>query len=209
MLQRLVARCLYRRRLPCNCESSTACLRTGRLLCRTGACRLVSRSMAATASSVWSNQFRALQVLLVELTCAYCLSSPRFHGVGVGITNFGTEIATRSSLAPRNVQRTVNMNRCLTSALFASALMFGATAANAAPMSATPVAPEAVRGVELVHGEHRSCRSGHRHSRSGDRVRCGAGVTVYRTEPSVSIRVGKDRDRRDGRRGDGDRRDRR
>ena len=90
--------------------------------------------------------------------------------------------------------------------------MFGATAANAAPLS--PVAPEATSGVELVHGDHRSCRSGpagwHRHTRGGDRVRCGRSVRVYRTEPSVSIRVGKDRrdGRRDGvRRGDGDRRD--
>ena len=105
------------------------------------------------------------------------------------------------------------MNRCLTSALFASAIMFGATAANAAPLSATPATSEAVSGVELVHGGHRSCREGgggwHRHSWDGDRIRCGRSVRVYRSEPSVSIRVGRDRDRRDGRRGDGDRRDRR
>ena len=106
------------------------------------------------------------------------------------------------------------MNRCLTSALFASALLFGATAANAAPLSATSVTPE-VSGVELVHGGHRSCREGgggwHRHTGGGDRVRCGRSVRLYRSEPSVSIRVGKDRrhDRRDGDRRDGDRRDRR
>ena len=102
------------------------------------------------------------------------------------------------------------MNRCLSSALFASVWMFGAAAANAAPLSAVPVAPEAVNGVELVHGGHRSCRSGHRHSWDGDRVRCGRGVRVYSSEPSVSIRVGKThRDRDHDRRRDNDRRDRR
>ena len=104
------------------------------------------------------------------------------------------------------------MNRCLSLALFASALIFGAAAANAAPLSAVPAAPEAGRGVELVHGGHRSCRSGHRHSWDGDRVRCGRGVRVYSSEPSVSIRLGKThrhRDRDHDRRRDNDRRDRR
>jgi hypothetical protein len=110
----------------------------------------------------------------------------------------------------------MTMNRCLTSALFASALMLGMTPANAAPLSATPVDQAADSGIEPVHGGHRSCRSGgggwHRHTRDGDRVRCGRSVRVYRSEPSVSIRVGKthrhrDHDRRRDR--DGDRRDRR
>lgn len=110
------------------------------------------------------------------------------------------------------------MNRCLTSALFASALMLGMNTANAAPLSATQANPVVDSGVELVHGGHRSCRGGpsgwHRHTRDGDRVRCGRSVRIYRSEPSVSIRVGKthrhrdrDHDRRRDR--DGDRRDRR
>ncbi len=92
--------------------------------------------------------------------------------------------------------------------------MLVASAANAAPLSGTPAAAETASGVELVHGGHRSCREGgggwHRHTWRGDRIRCGRSVRVYRSEPSVSIRVGKDRrdGRRDGvRRGDGDRRD--
>ena len=108
------------------------------------------------------------------------------------------------------------MNRCLASALFASALMIGMSAANAAPLSATSMNAEVGNGLELVHGGHRSCRAGaggwHRHTRHGDRVRCGRSVRVYRSEPSVSIRVGKthrhrhhDRDRHR----DHDRRDRR
>lgn len=108
------------------------------------------------------------------------------------------------------------MNRCLTSALFAAALMMGMSTANAAPLSATQANAEVDNGLELVHGGHRSCRAGaggwHRHTRDGDRVRCGRSVRVYRSEPSVSIRVGKthrhrDHDRRRDR--DGDRRDRR
>jgi hypothetical protein len=104
------------------------------------------------------------------------------------------------------------MNRCLSSVLFASAFMFAAAAANAAPLSAVPPAPEAAGGVDLVHGGHRSCRSGHRHSWDGDRVRCGPSVRIYRSEPSVSIRLGKThrhRDRDHDRRRDSDRRDRR
>jgi hypothetical protein len=109
------------------------------------------------------------------------------------------------------------MNRCLSSVLFASALVMGATVANAAPLPATQVNPMVGSGIELVHGGHRSCRAGpggwHRHARDGDRVRCGRSVRVYRSEPSVSIRVGKthrhrDHDRRRDHR-DGDRRDRR
>ena len=108
------------------------------------------------------------------------------------------------------------MNRCLTSALFAAALTMGVSAAHAAPLSATQANAEVDNGLELVHGGHRSCRAGaggwHRHTRHGDRIRCGRSVRVYRSEPSVSIHVGKthrhrDHDRRRDR--DGDQRDRR
>lgn len=93
------------------------------------------------------------------------------------------------------------MNSLLSSALFASALMLGASAAGAAPLSTAPIAPQAGNGTELIHGGHRSCRSGHRHSRDGDRVRCGH---HYRSSgPGVTIQLGRDRrhhDRRDHRR---------
>ena len=100
------------------------------------------------------------------------------------------------------------MNRCLTSAFFASALVYSATAANAAPLSAPPASQGASSAVELVHGGHRSCRSGHRHSRDGGRTRCG----YYHRDsgPGVTIQLGSRRDRHHNRRHrDHDRRDRR
>ena len=98
------------------------------------------------------------------------------------------------------------MNRCLTSALFATTLLFGATAASAAP-SVPLASQDASSAVELVHGGHRSCQSGHRHSRDG-RTRCG----YYRRDssPGVTIQLGSGRDRHHHRRHrDHDRRDRR
>jgi hypothetical protein len=104
------------------------------------------------------------------------------------------------------------MNRCLSSVLFASALVMAMNVAKAAPLPATQANSSVGSGVDLVHGGHRSCRAGpggwHRHARDGDRVRCGRSVRVYRSEPSVSIRVGKTHRHRDRDR-DHDRRDRR
>ena len=88
------------------------------------------------------------------------------------------------------------MKRLLASTLFAAAVMFG-SAANAAPLSHASSAPAgAETQVEKVHGYHRSCQRGpnrwHRHTRSGDNVRCGHhGARVY--APSYGVYVGPTR----------------
>lgn len=90
------------------------------------------------------------------------------------------------------------MKRLLSATLFAAAVTFG-SAANAAPLSPAPMAPNGFSTqVEKVHGYHRSCQRGpakwHRHTRSGRNVWCGrprGGVRVY--TPSVGVYVAPSR----------------
>jgi len=84
------------------------------------------------------------------------------------------------------------MNRLLPSALLGATLAFGASmTASAAPVSPPPASSSIKSNVEKVHGYHRSCRSGHRHTAHG-RVYCGH---FYRDiEPGITLRLGE-RDR--------------
>lgn len=84
------------------------------------------------------------------------------------------------------------MNRYLSSALGAAGLLLaGSMTASAAPI--VPTSPTAGTAIEKVHGDHRSCRRGHRHSRWGDWRSCGY---YYRdSSPGVYLRFGGDRHR--------------
>jgi hypothetical protein len=84
------------------------------------------------------------------------------------------------------------MNRYFYSALVGGGLLFaGSMSANAAPL--TPQAPTADTSIEKVHGDHRGCRRGHRHSRWGEWRSCGH---YYRdSAPGVYLRFGGDRHR--------------
>lgn len=60
------------------------------------------------------------------------------------------------------------MNRYLLAGLVGFGLLFtGSISANS-----TPLAPTADTMIEKVHGYHRNCRRGHRHTRWGERRSC-------------------------------------
>ena len=84
------------------------------------------------------------------------------------------------------------MNRLLSSVFLGATLAFGASmTASAAPVSPPPASSSIKSNVEKVHGYHRSCRRGHRHTAHG-RVYCGH---FYRdSEPGITLRLGE-RDR--------------
>jgi len=100
------------------------------------------------------------------------------------------------------------MNRLLSSALLGSTLALAAgVPAMAAPSAMTP-ALSAERGVQKVHGYHRSCVNGHRNRADGDRVRCG-GYYYQDPSPGITLQLNT-RDRHNRNRHDrGDRDDRR
>ena len=71
-------------------------------------------------------------------------------------------------------------------------LSAGSMTVSAAPLA--PPAPAADSAIEKVHGDHRSCRRGHRHTRWGEWRSCGRSYSA----PGVYLQFGGDRHRHRG-----------
>jgi hypothetical protein len=90
-------------------------------------------------------------------------------------------------------------SRISSALLLAGLISCAAIPSQAAPLASNPSAPAAKSPGEVikVHGYHRSCVRGHRHvGHYGRRADCVYGYRSYGYGPSVTLRFGRDYDRR-------------